>query len=482
MRFRRDHGQGTADQPRMQPRDEPSRVIRVVLPSLVFLGTLGFLVRWSTRQQVNADTYFHLRMGDEFLTHWTPWAPGSLTPYASRNWLPSQWLSQIAMASTEKFLGLEGVVWLSGAVMIAYAVVVLRACRRESSLLVATTLTMIVMAASTPSLSARPQVISFVLTAVTVSAWLRTSRDSHVRWWLIPLTWLWVMLHGMWLVGISISVVAALGHVLDGGSDWRRRLKVLGVPVGSALLAAVTPMGPGIYGAVLLVGSRSDYFNEWDPPTLTDPPTSMMLALVLGALLVRMRRDRDLWTPDLMLLTGLAWGIYSGRTVPVAAVIGAVLLARQLRTASPFRVASRRESRIVVAIGLLAALGLASVSASAQAEPSRPQWLDDRLEAMPRDTPIFSDLQFGGYLLWRYPDITTIAHGYADMYTTEELDLISDVSSVDAGWDDALRDLGAQYVLLGPDEPLTYALTHSAGWRVLETSDRVLLLAPPVDW
>jgi len=158
------------------------------MPSLVFVGTLGFLVQWSTRQRVNADTYFHLRLGHEFLKHWAPWNPGSVTPYATREWLPSQWLSQVAMAAVENLWGLEGVVWLSGAVMILYTVVVLRACRRESSLLVAATLTIVVLAASTPSLSARPQVISFVLTAVTVSAWMRTSRDGRVRWWLIPVT------------------------------------------------------------------------------------------------------------------------------------------------------------------------------------------------------------------------------------------------------------------------------------------------------
>jgi len=231
-----------------------------------------------------------------------------------------------------------------------------------------------------------------------------------------------------------------------------------------------------------VVGSRAEYFNEWDPPTLTDLPTMMMILVVVGALAIRMRRGSDLWTTDLMLLLGLMWGIYSGRTVPVACVIGALLLARQLRDVAPFRPASSRELTATLTAALCAAGVLAFVAAHEPAEPTRPPWLDSRLVAMPAGTPIFSDLQFGGYLLWRYPDVTTIAHGYADMYTSQEFDDIVAISRVEAGWDDALRDLGARYVLLDPEAQLTYALTNSAKWRVLERSKQVLLLAPPSDW
>lgn len=441
-----------------------------------------FLVRWATRQQVNADTYFHLTLGGQFLDHWAPWNPDSVTPYASREWLPSQWLSQLVMASVERNSGLQGVVWLSGATMIIYAVVILRAARREAALLVAATLTIAVLFASTPSLSARPQITSFILTAITVSAWLKTTQDGRVRWWLIPVTWVWVLLHGMWIVGLSVSLAAALGHVLDGQSAWRERLPALAVPLGSAVAAAFTPVGPGIYGAVLLVGSRADYFNEWDPPTVTDFPTLMMLLLVASSLLIRMRRATGLWATDLMLLLGLMWGIYSGRTVPIAAVIGGLILARQLRDVAPFKMASRREILLTATAGLCAAGALAAIVANTAVEPARSSRLDARLAGIPSGTPVFSDIQFGGYLMWRYPNITTIAHGYADMYTSRELDNIVSVNHLEAGWDDILRDLNASYVLGSPDAQLTYALTHSARWQVVERSETIVLLAPPPGW
>ena len=36
-----------------------------------------------------------------------------------------------------------------------------------------------------------------------------TAEDGKLRWWLVPLTWAWANLHGMWSVGIIIGIVAA---------------------------------------------------------------------------------------------------------------------------------------------------------------------------------------------------------------------------------------------------------------------------------
>ena len=62
----------------------------------------------------------------------------------------------------------------------------------------------------------RPQVLSYLLIAVTTAAWLaRLVEDGKARWWLVPLTWVWAMVHGMWPVGIIIGLVALVGIALD---------------------------------------------------------------------------------------------------------------------------------------------------------------------------------------------------------------------------------------------------------------------------
>ena len=40
--------------------------------------------------------------------------PGSVSTFATADWVPTQWLSEVAMAKTEDWFGLAGVAWLSG--------------------------------------------------------------------------------------------------------------------------------------------------------------------------------------------------------------------------------------------------------------------------------------------------------------------------------------------------------------------------------
>ena len=40
---------------------------------------------------------------------------------------------------------------------------------------------------------------------------------------------------------------------------------------------------------------------------------------------------------------------------------------------------------------------------------------------MPDGTRILNESVFGGYLMWRYPDLDFMFSGYGDIYTTDEL-------------------------------------------------------------
>ncbi len=114
----------------------------------------------------------------------------------------------------------------------------------------------------------RPQTLSFLLVAVTAAAWMRTREDGRLRWWLVPLTWVWAMVHGMWPVGIALGVVAVAGLALDRVRTRDQLGKALLVPVLSAVAAGLTPVGPALYGAVLGVGSRGQVLRRVGHPRL----------------------------------------------------------------------------------------------------------------------------------------------------------------------------------------------------------------------
>ena len=167
----------------------------------------------------------------------------------------------------------------------------------------------------------RPQVLSYLLVAVTTAAWLRGPRDRRAPWWLVPLTWVWAMCHGMWPVGIVIGVVAVVGLALDRRATRAPRWPGwLAVPVASALVSLLTPVGPGLFGAVLQVSSRGRVLLRVGDPGLHRGPTAWRCSACSRSPLVpRVRRGKIAVVRPRPDRPGRRWAVYSLRTVPVAA-------------------------------------------------------------------------------------------------------------------------------------------------------------------
>ena len=150
------------------------------MPILVVIGIFAVLTNHAKDPLSNTDTYFHLRFGHEFLTgNWSLTNPGSVTTFGTHDWVPTQWLPQIVMAQVEDWFGLAGVAWLSGLIYISLAVTLWSIARRHASPLVAAPVTVVAILAAADGMSMRPQVLSYLLIAVTTEAWLLRARTTR---------------------------------------------------------------------------------------------------------------------------------------------------------------------------------------------------------------------------------------------------------------------------------------------------------------
>ncbi|MDQ6688201.1 MAG: hypothetical protein M3Z50_11440 [Actinomycetota bacterium] len=473
-----------------------SRLVRSVMVVVPWLGLailVGVVVSMASSRLANDDTYFHLRFGHEFLSDWSLSHPGSVTTFATRPWVPTQWLPEIVMAKLEDWFGLAGVAWYSGLQMVGLVAALFFGCRRNAPMAVSVVLVAVSLFACSPALSARPQVLSYALVAVTTTAWLRTAEDGRARWWLVPLTWLWAMCHGMWPVGVVIGLVAASGVVLDRRGSPRAVARWYAVPLLSAVVAALTPVGPALYPAVLGVTARRKVFAEWNPPDFTAANVMAFAAMLALLLVLLLRGDRSSWTTTAMVLLACAWGVYSARTVAVATVMTALLLAQRLGPMLPWarhqagrpgvRLLRRHESVVVwgvlvLGLGVLAAV----VPHTADRPPPRPAWLTPALERLPTGTPVLNDWNWGGYLMWRYPRLDLVMNGYGDTFTDAELEDNTLITNLAPGWDTLVRATHARWALLNPNQYLAYALTSQQGWIVAHYSPGVELLKAPAGW
>lgn len=459
-------------------------VVRRVVPLALVVLALAALARRAAQPLTIDDTYFHLRLGHQLLGSWSLRDPGSVTRFATADWRPTQWLSQVAMAWVEDAWGLAGVAWLAGALHVGVVLALYLTARRQVAALAAAPLTLVAVAACLPALSMRPQVVSIVLTSVTVAWWLRARDTGRAPWALVPLTWLWANLHGMWPLGLAIGAAAAVGLALDDRSP--RALGRYGAVVAaSAVAAALTPVGPGLYRAVLLVGSRGAYFDEWGPPDPLAPATLCAGALVvgcLGVLVVRWRSGATApWLDVALTAAAAVLAAYSTRTVPIAAALALPLAARAV---APYvegaggRIRRGEAALLAAAVVVpLVALAVAVPHTSADPKPV-PTWLDAEVAEWPPGTGLLDTWGDGGMLMWRYPQLDVLMHGYADLFTTAELDRNVAIERVDPGWEARLRDTGIEHAYLRTDAPLAAAL-EADGWAVTHASDGVVLLTAP---
>jgi hypothetical protein len=463
------------------PPDRITWIIRTVVPNLVLLAMLGIAIRQASAPLGNDDTFFHLRFGHEFLSSWRISDPGSVTSQATRDWVPTQWTAQAGMAGMENLFGLAGVAWLAGLMFTAYVVTLYLACRQVASPLTSALVTVVAYLCSVTGLSARPQMVSYLLVVVVTSAWLRTAQDRRLRWWLVPLVWAWATLHGMWPIGIAIGAVAVLGCALDRRSDRPWLLKAAAIPALSAIAVCLTPLGPRLYLEILSVGSRSEYFKEWGPTNFTEIAPLLLATLMALVIVLALRQVPFNWTQTLLLLQAGGWAIYSARTVPVAAAMLTPLAAMALQSAQrPSEPIDRREGMFVGG-ALLASLLLltAIVPGTSTDSPADREWVDDALHNLPPDTVLLNEWDWGGYLMWRHPQLNLVMHGYGDTFTDKELNRNVDITLLRPEWDQRVESTGATVALLDPDSSLAYDLERSGGWAVVREDDEVVLLTLP---
>lgn len=458
-----------------------ARLVRVVLPMCVLGAFALVLVRLSARQMGNTDTYFHLRFGHEFLDGWSLTDPGSVSSFASAEWTPTQWLSQVTMAAVENAFGLGGVAALAGLLSVAFVSTLYLVARSQSDPLPSVVLVVLAFLATQPYLSMRPQVVSFILLAVTAHLWLAAPMAPRRVWLLVPLTWLWAMCHGMWVLGVVVGLVSAVAWSLDDRPGARIVGLRLAVPVASLAVAGATPVGWSIYGAALAVSDRARYFTEWGPVDFTRSSNALLGGLLLGAVLLSARVGRPSWLRVGLLILAVSFALYSTRTVPVAAIILLPLLADNLQGLIGDRRPATGPERLTLAVvALVAVVGVLIVAPRSAGEPPvQPDWVDRELGTLPAGTPVLNDWNRGGYLAWRYPHLDPVMHGYGDTFTESELERNDALLRVAPHWDEIVGELGVEHALLPPDSALAYALVHQLGWEVVEESPSVELLVAP---
>jgi hypothetical protein len=428
--------------------------------------------------------WLHLRVGQFLLDGGRfglpdPWAPYPVRPYVLTEWLPSVLAAQLYAAA-----GLPAIAWLRCVSMLLLLTAVLWSTRRVSGAVPSLLAAFASVLAASEGMTERPQAISFVLLAVTVGAWWRTAEDLKPRWWLIPLTWLWAMSHGLWVVGLALGVVIVASLAIDHRLDRRQGGRLLAIPALALVAAALTPVGPRLLLTPLTVGANgSDFVGEWQPTSIRDPYAILALAMLAVVLLAWIRsRSVPPWWQIVLAALSLVSTLAMTRTIAVGAVLAAPLLAQALQQhlRTSVEPVTRRDVLGWLALVLAAAVIAVPVSATiAQTPVGVPQGLRPQLSAIPAGTVILCEDDKTGWLLWAEPQLAPAIDIRTEIYSHAHLAAYVRTMAVEPGWQDFLKSTRSTYALVATESPIATALHERLGWQPLGTDSGFVLLAAP---
>lgn len=424
------------------------------------------------------DTWWHLRSGDDVRRDFILVGPDPWSSFTSGTWIRHQWLGDALMSWVNDVAGLPGVAWLVTAWATATFVTAYVACRRHTSIFVATAVAVGGFGGMSMTITARPQSLSLIFTLVAVTGWHAVARDHRVRLWLVPLTWVWACCHGFWFIAPVLGIVVVIGLLLERAPRGAV-LSTSAVTVLSLAAAALTPVGPRLLTTPFEVSSITGFIEEWQPPSLTMPAfviTAVMTSLLVMSWLTRAHVD---WAELGMVLLAVYLLMSHGRTVSLAAAIVAPLLATGLQSWSPFRRErwTRTEAGTLI-VSVLVGLGLSGLLAVAQpASNGFPNRLTAALRALPAGSVVCNHYDTGGWLLYVVPHVVPTIDGRTELYGPSALASYTQFTTGGPGTVDFVRDRGCHSALVkggSSSEAALLAVGWSAeyadGWALLTSA------------
>jgi hypothetical protein len=427
--------------------------------------------------------WLHLKIGAFLLNGGRFSLPDPWAPFATRAYLPTEWLPAIVGQEIYQAFGLPGIAWMRCAAILGLLSALVWCARRSADTPTATLVALVALVGAYHALTERPQLVGFVFLAVAVGAWWRTALDLRPRWWLVPMTWLWACSHGLWSVGIAVGLVIITGLHLDHRLTPATAKRLLAIPLLSLAAAGLTPLGPRLLLSPLAVGQNASQFvGEWQSTSARDPfaiVTLAMLGLVILAW-VRLGRRPPWWQIGLLLM-GVAATLAATRTIAVGAVIAAPFLAQetQVYRGRPFVAATRRSRSVWAALILIALVAAAPLSVARARDPvAVPQRLRPQLSLIPPGTVVLAEGDISGWLFWADPQVKPVLDPRIEIYPPAHVRAFASAMAAAPGWRQFVDRTGARYALVLTGSPIATALVERAGWSQLgEDAGFVLLRA-----
>ena len=504
---------------RRKPR-RPSVLLRAFpsLTDVAFLMPLAFLFfRMNGVKSMlgDGDTGWHLRAGEWMLANGAvPTVDFFSFTKPGEPWFAWEWGWDLLFGWMHQTLGMESVVLASIAVICFACAWLYRVVRRASdNVLVAIALTLLAAAATSIHWLARPHLFTLLFVVAMLDLLERTRRDGRLQrlYWTIPLTAVWVNLHGGFFVGIVLLGCYTAGALADAAitpdsaerlTGWLRAKAHALAALGCAAISLLNPYGWQLHAHIVEYLTEDYHFNhinEFQSISFHGGGSRYFEAyLALSVIAVVYAVTRRNMTAVFLLLGWAHLALLSARNVPIFAILAAPFCAeaiaagiRRVRTAPVAKWLRSTVEEIedfasdmartdaparfhLVSVGacLLLALLVTSPGATgnlrAEYDPQvYPAAALAAIDDMGSER-IFTDDEWGDYVVYtRYGSRRVFVDGRSDFYGAEFSLRFLDALAARPGWRKLMDDYEIDTVLLTPKTALSSVMKETAEWRLV---------------
>jgi len=446
------------------------------------------------------DIWWHLATGRWILQHRAVPMTDPFSSYGlGKPWIAYSWLFDIVAQLFYRPFGYVGILYLELVIRVALAVALFHLVR---SLLPnfwrAAAITAVALYAMNWVVGPRPGMLTILFSIIELQILLAARQTGSARkLWLLPLLLLlWANWHIQFVYGLLLMALFAceplfarvLGKDVAGENPAAR--KQLWWVLGACLLATlVNPYGPRIYSTVFQYMRQPKVFSqivELRAMTFRVPANYVVLFLMLAAAIaIGWRRDRRLLWPVLLSIAAFL-AFRSVKETWFLAVISACALADgwDWKSASGFPRLTLRYQFGVWAFAMAAVVGgfryygVSSDFLEMQVMGGFPETSARYIETHHLAGPLYNDFNWGGYLLWRLPELTVAIDGRTNVHGDERVDHFGAMWTGKPLWANDAELLRAKIVVAKKDTALASLLRLDPRFKIVYEDVQAAVFQP----
>lgn len=474
----------------------------LTIQRVMFFTIFALLFSMAVRIPVDTDTWWHIRSGEHTLNEGMIYEdPFSFTKQGEK-WVNHSWGSQIILYGAWEIAGDVGLALFSAILATAGMAMLYPICQGNVYLRGF----VLVIGAATAAVfwSARPQMLSFFLSAVILYILFKYKYDKVDRLWFIPLVMLlWGNLHAGFSIGFIFIGGVIAGEVLnnllnkenENLIDWVGLRKLVMVTVASVAVLVINPYG---FDMLLVpfetvsIGALRDFIQEWNSPNFQERQTWTFIFMIFAFIGVLGATDKRLdWTDFILVVGTMFMAFLYGRNIAVFAVVAtpiltfyvAAMLEERGWILNPITRVTKQQARLnAILLGVIF-LG-ATVNAVAVLAPEsvdkaqRARLPIDVAEFIEEEQPqgaMFNSYNWGGYLMFALPDYPVYVDGRTDLYRDEFLTRYLQTAFGTSEWRDNLDEDGINMVVVERNSGLALNLREEAGWTLIYEDEQAVI-------